>query len=73
VRAVKPVWPSSGLAHYAPQSIGAWTGLPIEAVTVWIAVTHGTIIVFEIVKIWQASGKSARHAFLGKPALGKDQ
>jgi len=48
--------------------IGAWAGLPIEAVTVWIAVTYGTAIVFEIVKIWQASGKSARHAFLGKRA-----
>jgi len=53
--------------------IGAWAGLPIEAVTVWIAVTYATTIVFEIVKVWQASGKSARHAFLGqsssKPTL----
>jgi hypothetical protein len=45
--------------------IGAWAGLPIEAVTVWIAVTYGTTIVYEVVKIWQASGKRARHAFLG--------
>ena len=48
--------------------IGAWAGLPIEAITVWIAVTYGTTMVYEIVKIWQASGKPARHAFLGKPA-----
>jgi hypothetical protein len=47
--------------------IGAWAGLPIEAVTVWIAVTYGTTIVFEILKVWQASGKPARHAFLGEP------
>ncbi len=47
--------------------IGAWAGLPIEAVVVWIAVTYGTVIVYEIVKIWQASGKTAKRAFLGKP------
>ena len=50
-------------------SIGAWAGLPIEAVAVWIAVTYGTTIVFEILKVWQASGKTARHAFLGKPTV----
>jgi hypothetical protein len=48
-------------------SIGAWTGLPVEAVTVWIAVTYGTTIVYEIVKAWQASGKPVRHAFLAEP------
>lgn len=45
--------------------IGAWSGLPIEAVLVWLAVTYGTVIVFEVVKIWQASGRQARDAFLG--------
>jgi hypothetical protein len=45
--------------------IGAWAGLPIEAVVVWIAVTYGTTIVYETLKVWQASGKPARHAFLG--------
>jgi len=45
--------------------IGAWAGLPLEAVLVWIAVTYGTTIVYEIVKIWQASGKPAKRAFLG--------
>jgi hypothetical protein len=45
--------------------IGAWAGLPIEEVGVWIAVTYATVIVFEIFKLWQASGKKAKHAFLG--------
>jgi hypothetical protein len=48
--------------------IGAWAGLPIEAVMVWIAVTYGTTIVYEIMKAWQASGKSASSAFLGRNA-----
>ena len=52
--------------------IGAWSGLPIEAVAVWIAVTYGTAIIYEIVKLWQASGKRARHAFLGESRQLKD-
>jgi len=46
--------------------IGAWARLPIEEVGVWIAVTYATVIVFEIFKLWQASGKKAKHAFLGR-------
>ncbi|HTT20296.1 MAG TPA: hypothetical protein VMG82_15210 [Candidatus Sulfotelmatobacter sp.] len=46
--------------------IGAWSDLPIEAVLVWLAVTYGTVILFEAVKIWQASGRRARQAFLGE-------
>jgi hypothetical protein len=46
-------------------SIGAWSGLPIEAVCVWIAVTYVTVIVFEVMKLWGASCKSAKEAFLG--------
>lgn len=34
--------------------IGAWAGLPIEAVCVWIAVTYATAILFEVVKLYQA-------------------
>jgi hypothetical protein len=45
--------------------IGAWARLPLEAVCVWIAVTYATAIVFEVVKVWQASGKPVRHALLG--------
>jgi hypothetical protein len=48
--------------------VDAWWGLPLEAVFVWIAVTYATTIVFEVVKLWQASGKKARHAFLGGDA-----
>jgi hypothetical protein len=46
-------------------SIGAWAGLPVEAVLVWIAVTYGTTIVYEVIKVWQASGRSAKSAFFG--------
>src|SRR5713226_8224960 len=46
-------------------SIGAWAGLPIEEVFVWVAVTYATVIVFEVVKIWQASERPAKDAFLG--------
>ena len=45
--------------------IGAWSGLPIEAVMVWLAVAYGTVILFEVVKIWQASGRRAKDAFFG--------
>ena len=45
--------------------ITAWSGLPIEAVMVWIAVTYATAIVYEIVRRWQSSGKPAHRAFLG--------
>jgi hypothetical protein len=48
--------------------IGAWSGLPIEAVCVWVAVTYGTVIVFEVVKIWQASERPAKDAFFGGAA-----
>lgn len=45
--------------------IRAWGSLPIEAVCVWIAVTYQTVIVYEVMKRWQASGKKVRRAFLG--------
>jgi hypothetical protein len=47
--------------------ITAWGGLPIEAVCIWVAVTYATVIVYETVKCWQASGKSMRHALFGEP------
>ena len=46
--------------------IGAWARLPIEEVCLWIAVSYATVIVFEIFKLWQASEKKAKHAFLGR-------
>jgi hypothetical protein len=45
--------------------IGPWDDLPIEEVCVWIAVTYATAIVFEVVKVWQASGRTMRGALLG--------
>lgn len=52
-------------------SIGAWAGLPIEEVCIWIAVTYTTVIVFEVVKLWQASDKPAPEAFLGRKEASK--
>ncbi len=46
-------------------SVDAWSGLPLEAICVWIAVTYATAVLFEVFKLWQASGKSVRQAFLG--------
>jgi hypothetical protein len=46
--------------------VSAWSNLPIEEVFVWIAVTYATTIVFEIVKIWQASGRRGKEAVLGR-------
>lgn len=45
--------------------IRAWGGLPIEAVALWVAVTYATVVVFEVAKLWQASGKKVRQAFFG--------
>lgn len=39
--------------------IGAWAGLPIEAVAVWISVTYTTTIVYEVLKVRYASRKLA--------------
>ncbi len=45
--------------------IGAWSGLPIEAVFVWFAVTFTTVITYEVIKIWKALGTRAVEAFFG--------
>ena len=45
--------------------ITAWNRLPIEEVCVWIAVTYATVIVYEVVRRWQSSGKRIGHALLG--------
>jgi hypothetical protein len=46
-------------------SVRAWSNLPIEAVSVWVAVTYGSTITFEVVKLWYASQKPAKEAFFG--------
>jgi lycopene cyclase domain-containing protein len=45
--------------------VTAWSRLPVEEVFVWIAVSYATVIVYENVRRWQSSGKSARQAFFG--------
>jgi hypothetical protein len=45
--------------------IRAWSGLPIEAVCVWLAVTFTTIITYEVIKIWKALGTRALELFFG--------
>ena len=45
--------------------IGAWSGLPIEAVCVWLAVSFTAIITYEVIKIWKALGTHALEAFFG--------
>lgn len=45
--------------------IGGWFGLPLEAVLVWLTVTITTVVIFEVVKLWQASGKSLWKAMTG--------
>lgn len=45
--------------------ITAWARLPIEEIFVWMMVSYTSIIVYETVKRWQASGRKAMHAFLG--------
>jgi hypothetical protein len=45
--------------------VGAWSGLPVEEVCVWIAVTYATAIVFEVVKVLLASERPVRETLLG--------
>ena len=45
--------------------VTAWAGLPIEEVVLWMTVTFTTVLVYEIVKRWQASGRPMRRAILG--------
>jgi hypothetical protein len=45
--------------------IGAWSGLPIEEVFVWIAVTYATAIMFEVVKVLLTSERPVRQTLFG--------
>ena len=45
--------------------IPAWSGLPVEAVFVWLAVTYTTVIIYEVMTIWQLSGKSLKQILRG--------
>lgn len=46
--------------------VTAWNGLPVEAVFVWLAVTYTTVILYEAVTIWQASGKRLSDVLFGE-------
>ena len=45
--------------------IGAWHGLPIEAVCLWLAVSFTTAITYEVIKIWKALGRGVWQALFG--------
>ena len=47
-------------------TIGAWSDLPIEEVFLWFVVTFATVVVFETLKIWLASGKGFLEAMAGR-------
>ncbi len=49
--------------------IGAWSNLPIEEPCVWFMVNFTTIIVFEVIKIWQATGRNLHEAMFGMPVV----
>jgi hypothetical protein len=46
--------------------IAAWSQLPIEAVFVWLAVTYTTIIIYEVVTLWHASGAKLGEVLFGR-------
>jgi hypothetical protein len=46
-------------------TVGAWSHLPIEVICVWLVVSFTTVIGYEMVKIWLATGKRAWEAFAG--------
>jgi hypothetical protein len=46
--------------------IGAWCGLPIEAVLVWMASTYSTVIVYEASKVLLAADRPWREALFGR-------
>ncbi|HEX4031745.1 MAG TPA: hypothetical protein VHX20_15350 [Terracidiphilus sp.] len=52
--------------------IGAWAGLPIEAVLVWISVTYATTIIYEVLKI-ATSRKSVAHDAAAPQAAEPEQ
>ena len=45
--------------------VDAWSELPLEAILVWLAVTYTSVILYEAMKIWRASGKPLREALVG--------
>jgi hypothetical protein len=48
--------------------VDAWTNLPLEAVFVWLVVSYTSVIVYETVKVYRASGRSLKQALWGAPS-----
>jgi hypothetical protein len=46
-------------------AVGAWHGLPVEAVCLWLAVSFTTVITYEVIKMWKALGRGAWEALFG--------
>lgn len=44
----------------------AWSQLPVEAVFVWLAVTYTAVIIYEVITIWQVSGKKLGALLFGE-------
>lgn len=51
--------------------ITAWDGLPIEAVLLWIAVTYMTVLVYETIRCWHASGRPMGDALFRRRTAGE--
>jgi lycopene cyclase domain-containing protein len=49
-------------------TIDAWSNLPIEEVFLWFVVTFTTVVVFETLKIWLASGRGFVEVMTGRRA-----
>ena len=45
--------------------VDGWTNLPLEAVFVWLVVSYTSVIVYETVKVYRASGRSLKQALWG--------
>jgi hypothetical protein len=46
-------------------TVGAWTGLPVEAVAVWMASTYSTVITYEVLKVVLATERPWWDALFG--------
>ncbi len=51
--------------------VGAWSELPVEEPCLWFMVSLITVVIFEVIKIWQAMGCGLRDALFGKAQEGE--
>ncbi|HEX8713920.1 MAG TPA: hypothetical protein VF730_18750 [Terracidiphilus sp.] len=52
--------------------VRAWDNLPIEAVLLWSAVSFATVLVYETIRCWHASGRSAIDALFRRRSLAQE-